>query len=281
MPQQESQTRTEKSRANHHGDVLLAREVAGFRVVDNGYSPGLSLPNHFHDRSSIYFVQRGEFQEAFGTRVLELKQGSLLFRPAGQLHANQFGRRGARCLVIDLPDQWLKHVRELARFPHESLCRRDGEIVRLGMRLCQEFWLGEPPASLAVEGLLLEIAASLSQPDGHPSPDGRRPRWLQTVTDLLHGHYKDRIQLSHLAALVEIHPVHLARVFRKHHRASVGQYVQRLRVEYACTRLAEGDSSIAAIALEAGFANQAHFSRVFKLVTGTSPAKYRAGVSQC
>ena len=79
-----------------------------------------------------------------------------------------------------------------------------------------------------------------------------------------------------VADWVGIHPVHLAREFRKHQGCTVGRYVRKLRVESASRKLMESDSPLALIALEVGFANQAHLCRIFKLVTGISPARYRA-----
>lgn len=71
------------------------------------------------------------------------------------------------------------------------------------------------------------------------------------------------------------HPAHLARVFRKHYRCSVGQYVRRMRVDLAARQLAGSRCSIAEIAAQLGFADQSHFSRVFVKLIGLTPARYR------
>ncbi len=46
---------------------------------------------------------------------------------------------------------------------------------------------------------------------------------------------------------------HLARTFRRCHGCTVGDYVRRLRMEFACQRLADSEAFLAQIALEAGF----------------------------
>jgi AraC family transcriptional regulator len=78
-----------------------------------------------------------------------------------------------------------------------------------------------------------------------------------------------------LAAAVGVHPVHLARVFRKFHACSVGDYVRQLRIEYASRQLATTDQPLANIALAAGFADQSHFSRTFKQHTRMLPTEFR------
>jgi AraC family transcriptional regulator len=51
--------------------------------------------------------------------------------------------------------------------------------------------------------------------------------------------------------------------------------LQQLRVRAACHRLREPDYPLAAIAVECGFADQSHFTRVFRKFTKTTPARFR------
>ncbi|HYR28431.1 MAG TPA: helix-turn-helix transcriptional regulator, partial [Thermoanaerobaculia bacterium] len=64
-------------------------------------------------------------------------------------------------------------------------------------------------------------------------------------------------------------------VFRRHFRCTVGDYVRERRIEYASRELARSATPLALIALDAGFASQAHFSTTFKRMTGFTPAAYR------
>ena len=50
----------------------------------------------------------------------------------------------------------------------------------------------------------------------------------------------------------------------------------RARVEYACKRLAESDLPLAELAAAAGFTDQSHFTKVFRLRMGLTPAVFRA-----
>jgi AraC family transcriptional regulator len=78
-----------------------------------------------------------------------------------------------------------------------------------------------------------------------------------------------------MAEAVGAHPVYLSREFHRHFRCTVGEYVRQLRIELACHKLSGSDEPLALIALAAGFFDQSHFSRTFKLLTGMSPAQYR------
>jgi AraC family transcriptional regulator len=73
-----------------------------------------------------------------------------------------------------------------------------------------------------------------------------------------------------------VHPVHLARTFRRYYHCSPGEYVRRLRLESATRELCASDASLIEIALAAGYCDQSHFSKSFKRHTGMSPARFRA-----
>ena len=81
-----------------------------------------------------------------------------------------------------------------------------------------------------------------------------------------------------LAREAGMHPVSFARAFRARYRASPGELVRRLRVEWAAGELLRRpDNPIARIAAEAGFYDQSHFARVFTARFGRPPARYRLG----
>jgi len=72
-----------------------------------------------------------------------------------------------------------------------------------------------------------------------------------------------------------VHPVHLARTFRRVHQITFAGYVRHVRIEFARRELAALESPLGDIAVAAGFCDQSHFSRLFKRYTGLTPAEYR------
>jgi AraC family transcriptional regulator len=109
--------------------------------------------------------------------------------------------------------------------------------------------------------------------------DRRFPQWLERVRKSLDQRFAEPFKLSEIAAEAGVHPVHLAREFRKHYGSSVGEYLRRVRIEYACRELMGSNAAVTNIAFAAGFADQSHFSRTFKRLCGTTPGKYRASVA--
>ena len=84
------------------------------------------------------------------------------------------------------------------------------------------------------------------------------------------------MSLIALATLVGVHPSYLARMFRRHYGCSVGDYVVRLRLDFAIRELINSDLSLAEIASAAGFYDQSHFTHVFKFHFGITPSNLRA-----
>jgi AraC family transcriptional regulator len=74
---------------------------------------------------------------------------------------------------------------------------------------------------------------------------------------------------------VGVHPVTLARGFRRRFGCTMGDYVRQRRIERAMEQLRSSHDSLAEIALQNGFADQSHFSNLFRRTVGLSPSRYR------
>jgi AraC family transcriptional regulator len=149
-----------------------------------------------------------------------------------------------------------------------------GLVSAIAWRVYDEIRRMDATAPLAIEGLLLELVASASRLRERNGSSGR-PRWLEEARDRIHVELGARPSLSGLADSVGVHPVTLARAFRRAFGCTVGEYVRSLRIERAALQLADTDLSLAEIALAAGFSDQSHFSNLFRRHTGLSPFRFR------
>jgi AraC family transcriptional regulator len=73
--------------------------------------------------------------------------------------------------------------------------------------------------------------------------------------------------------------VHFAVCFRRFYGCSAGEYLRRIRFEQACRMLKQPHASLAEIAHATGFADQSHFTRFLKRITGLTPGEYRTFLS--
>lgn len=257
--------------------MLERRTTAGgFTLTEGRHMAGSSLPWHAHPGPTLCFVYAGVFTERFTGVTLECTPGTLKVTPAEEPHSNRFGREDTLGLLIEADAARVETLGEHARILEERGSYRDDRLAVLAWRLAGELRQRDTAAPLAIEGLLLELLAGASR-ERELRFTGSVPRWVADARDYLHE--PSRIEsLGELAVAVGVHPVTLARGFRKAYGCSVGEYLRWLRVARAARRLAESDAPLAEIALAAGFADQSHFSNAFRRETGVSPSAFRRAV---
>lgn len=95
------------------------------------------------------------------------------------------------------------------------------------------------------------------------------------VLDYIAKNYGQNIALEDLATEAGISPFHFARLFKQTIGQSPHQFVMTYRVEEAKKMLRDHQRPMIDIALACGFADQSHFSRVFKQIQGIPPKSYR------
>ncbi|HET6701301.1 MAG TPA: helix-turn-helix transcriptional regulator, partial [Gemmatimonadaceae bacterium] len=82
------------------------------------------------------------------------------------------------------------------------------------------------------------------------------------------------VRVREIAARAGVHPVYLARRFRRFFGSSVVSYLQRGRVTRAADLIASSSLPLSTVAFEAGFADQSHLNRSFRAGTGFTPGAY-------
>jgi len=253
----------------------VMRPLPGCRVVAHRLPAG-RVAAHRVDQPLFAAVVRGRCDTTIGGRRFESSSGQAWSEPAAERRVNHVVGRTAYVLSV-LPDD--RHASGLFDDLRSSLARpiqrSSADIAIAAHRAWVEFGERDSAATLALTGHVLVLAAAFARlPDArHHAP---RPTWLRRVSDYLHAHYLDPFTLSDVAAIAGVDPAHLCRAYRAHTGSTVAGHVRRLRVEWAAGRILAGDMSLAQIAAGAGFADQSHFTKVFRKQLGITPAAYRA-----
>jgi len=257
------------------GRVIKMREFSGLRLVDGVYSANTRVPSHSHQQAVFCIALKGACSELYAGKVREYEAWTVEFLPSNQCHSLHFPLADTRAFSIDVAPEWLERAREYSLRLENSVYAHGGLLSGLMMRLYSEFLQLDSASHLAIEGLALEMLAEVSRRQVKFS-ERTPPRWLKQAVELLRERFCERLTITQVAAEVGVHPVHLAREFRRFQRCTIGEYIRQLRIERACRQLHASDEPLATIASAVGFSDQSHFSRTFKRLIGMTPAGYRA-----
>jgi AraC family transcriptional regulator len=255
------------------GEIIRRREIEGFTLSETRYAPGAEVPRHSHENGYVCLVRQGGYTESYGAKTRNCQPLTLAFHPADEIHSERFHNSEVRSFNIEFTPLWLERVRRYSTVLDTQAEFQGGAMSALALKLYKEFLNDDEASELAIEGTLLEMIAEASR--RQTRSERKAPRWLERAREILHARFSETFTVSALASTVGVHPVYLASVFRLNYRCTIGEYVRRLRVEYACREIASSARPLVEIALAAGFSHQSHFTRTFKQQTGLTPDQYR------
>lgn len=260
-----------------NGVEFKKREVSGFSLLELNYSPDIEISAHAHEQANFCMAVEGGCTEIYGGKRREFMPFSLNFLPPQQLHSLKISSAGMRAFSIDIAPQWLGRMREHSLKVEDSVYCSGGLLIQLHLRLYREFQNIDVASPLAVEGIALEMLAEAARRQiTNKGGSGAPPGWLKQARAIVHEEFSLHLSLETIAREVGIHPVHLARMFRRYYHCTIGEYVRRVRIENACRRIMTTEAPLSEIALASGFSDQSHFTRIFKRLKGMTPAEYRS-----
>jgi len=261
--------------SSFRGHLIKTREIAGIRLVDGVFSAKTKVPKHSHQYAVFCVALTGMCSEVFAGKVRQYEASTIEFLPPGQCHSLAFPFADTRAFSIEIATSWIERAREFSLRLDNSVHAHGGLLSGLMMKIYDEFRHLDSASPMAIQGLAMEMFAAVSRNQSNLAT--RQPqRWLTRAVEFLRESFTEHLTITQVASVAGVHPVYLAREFRRFHGCTIGEYIRRLRVERACRQLSSADESLATIAASAGFSDQSHFSRTFKRLMGMTPAQYRA-----
>ncbi len=251
---------------------LIARRVHGERrLADVFYPGGMRQARHRHGTATFSFVAFGRYSESIGRQSHDRRESTLIFHPAGECHSVAF-ESDVRILSVEFRGRGITGESAACLDRGSS---HSGELIAwLGSRLIREMARPDSASELAIDGIISEILAEGSRGKALAVENGT-PRWFALAKDLLHDRFNTSITLGEISDSAGVHSAHLSRVFRQRMGCTVGEYIRRLRFEFACRQILSTRTPICEIAHEAGFADQSHLNRIFRGKMGITPYAYR------
>ena len=256
-----------------YGTTSQSLFANGIRFTEKAYSSLATLPTHAHELSHFCFVLAGNYREKIRGKLFERSPSALVYYPPDVSHGEEHFTNGRHFLVeVDL--KGLDKVRDYGASLSEPVYLCSSSSLWLAARMYREFSERDAFSALVMESISTELLIAASR-QSTPRSERRPPAWLGRVKEFLRENFSNPPTLDELAKAVSVHPTHLARIFRQFERCTVGDYIREVRIVYARQKMLRTDEPLVEIALEAGFADQTHFTRSFKRVTGMTPTEFR------
>lgn len=246
--------------------------------------PAHEISVHTHAEAHFIFVMSGDYLSSADNAQTILPGRTLaIFNPPGTEHADCFAagqdlRRAHFYSLCIGPVTW----RELSNAidpPGWAQALSAIDVHALTQRIVRQLQSADIE-SLDLECLAAEMLASVARPFNESLACA--PAWLARVRADLREDWRSALAPAGLAQLAhrhDIHPVHLARIFRRFQRCSPGDFARHRRLELAAAYLADAHYALADVATDCGFFDQAHFTRAFATAYGYTPQQYRRALT--
>jgi AraC-like DNA-binding protein/quercetin dioxygenase-like cupin family protein len=244
------------------GVALRELRIHDLVLTEITHARGTMLPAHSHAPATLVVVVSGSFVETIGGVPVDCRAGSVLYKPAATSHSNDYVT-DVRSIAVELPPD---RGAERPIILNGPALRASVGALQRELRERAYAW------EVAAEGLVLEILARVMRSGLRVG--GMQPEWVRNLEELLRSGEVDSLH----DAAVRLHraPAQVARNFRRWTGRTIGEFTRLCRVEAAARELVTTTKSIARIAVENGFYDPSHFTRVFRRVMKVTPSQYRA-----
>ena len=259
--------------------------------------PHFTFPWHFHNEYEIVFIIKSFGKKFVGDSVEEFSAGDLSlfgsklphFYMNDQLFYQGDDNFRVNAIIVQFPTSY---------FPQQQLQRPEfGSIKKL--LNSASAGLKFPSETAAIGGAILHdmlrtngmerhllfvklidfLGSSESRfiatPDYTNSIDDQGEPRMAKIYKFITSNYNRKITLEEVASVAGMNPSAFCRYFRQKTGKTYAQFVNELRINYACKLLRHDKQTVVHICDEAGFNNLSNFNRQFKGFTGKSPSEYR------
>jgi len=274
----------------YSSETLIHARHESTRTFDN--------PWHFHPEMEINLILKGTGTRFVGDSTDRFQPYDLVFLGPNIPHywhsdhsAVMSDREKSEALIIRFREHFmgtdfynLPETNALKTFYEQG--KRGIKFNNYDVRIVEVLKMLVKQDGLRKMSLFLELLDLLMQQPNYEylSSEGfmtsLNPRQEKRMNDIYHfitQNFREKIPLKDIAERAYMNPSALSRYFKFHTGKSITEFLQDLRIGYACKLLIHSDSPISEIIHESGFNNQSHFNNVFLNKMKTSPKFYRSG----
>jgi AraC-like DNA-binding protein len=254
------------------------------------------IPWHYHPEYEIALIKKGGGEIIIGNNIHYFRPGDLLFIGANLPHLWKSKKTSlekvntVEQLILQFPYDFLGRelfnkyeFQSIRNILHKStlglvfLGKARAEIVKKinTMQKSDDF------ERLMLLFSILEIMSSSSEYTTIASP-GFLNTFVRHDEDRMNklyqytlSNFQKEISTNEMASLFNMEESSFCRYFKKRTKKTFIQFLNEVRLGYACKLLLENDHSINQVCIKCGFRNISNFNRQFRAFTGKTPKEYR------
>ena len=260
---------------------LASSRPAGGVELFRAWFAGAAYQKHRHDTYAIGVTDSGIQVFDYRGAVHASRPGQVVVLYPDEVHDGRAGADegfGYRIVYVE-PVLLTDAVRALRGKPSPLPFVSEPVSTNALLSRAIDAAFGEPLEPLARDGLIVSLAQGLMAGERSGARSlGSRPidaRALERARQFLDAEKTRVVHSRELEAVTGLSRYDLCRQFRIVFGTSPYRYLLMRRLQFARERMHE-ERPLVEVAMEAGFADQAHFTRLFRSAFGLTPARYRA-----
>jgi AraC family transcriptional regulator len=257
--------------AKYLGSNLACYDTNGIWVSLTRYTKD-NLPNsllHAHENHHLTLLLQGGTVEKRKNGEYERTAGDIVFFPAGEPHQNSKTPVGSKNINFEFEPAFFSRYGIAGPSIQETTFTKSHAKFSL-LKAYNELRIGDAFSGDSINMLLLNLLFPSVKPGKKPIP-----AWATKIQELLHDRWNEQVTLQELSLAAGVHPITISKHFPLYFSCTLGEYMRALKTEKALPLIKSSSRSLVDIAYECGFADQSHFTRTFKQVTGFLPNDFR------
>ena len=217
---------------------------------------------HSHEKPMLSFVLYGNNTEYRKERTTERVAGSVNFYHAYEPHKNVYNNFPSKHISLELDDDFLTKY-GYTETEIELAVKKSTDCIFTFIKLMNESQINDIQSKSTVDMLFLAFMEnSLKSKD-----ETQFPSWMKLLRNILNDRWNENISLKELSEDINVYPTTISKYFRKYFQCTLGEYTRKLKVIHSIDLLHSSHYSLTETAYMCGFADQSHFTRVFKSMT--------------
>jgi AraC-like DNA-binding protein len=254
---------------------------------------------HYHPEYELLYIERGFGTQFIGDSIQPFEEGDVVlvgsnlphYWRCDDIYFQENSKLTAKATVVhfkedfwgndflDLPEN--KPIKEVLHKAKRGLQVKGKAGEEVAMMLKQMLAASGAEKIILLLSALNLISKNMKTNNILCSPgythyiESKDPERLNQVYNFTYKNFHRKITLEEVAALACMSTHSFCRYFKTHTRKTYSQFLQEVRIGYACKLLIENKQTISEICYNSGFNNLTNFYKFFKSITGKTPNRYQ------